>query len=115
MPSHAYPNKKEDFRLITDMCSQPGQNADLRSFKLADNVKEELRDVSPYLVKFSISLLQMFKNDPRLVAERGIQIIRYSIWELSIRLIFSIQTAVSSAESIRCLPFASAAASQLRR
>ena len=58
------------------MCGKAGQSADIKSFKLADSVKEELRDVSPYLVKFSISLLQMFKNDPRLVAERGIQIIR---------------------------------------
>ncbi|KAH7727842.1 Protein VACL-14 [Aphelenchoides avenae] len=65
-----------DIMLITDMCGKADQSADIKSFKLADSVKEELRDVSPYLVKFSISLLQMFKNDPRLVAERGIQIIR---------------------------------------
>ncbi|KAF1606135.1 UNVERIFIED_CONTAM: hypothetical protein FQV16_0000886, partial [Eudyptes robustus] len=32
--------------------------------------------ISPYLVKFCLSLLDLFKSDPKLMDERGIQIIR---------------------------------------
>ncbi|KAI1721787.1 vacuolar 14 fab1-binding region domain-containing protein [Ditylenchus destructor] len=65
-----------DIMLITDICGQPKQNLDIKSLNLADEVNQELKTISPYLIKFNVSLLKMFKNDSRLVAERGIQIVR---------------------------------------
>uniref|UniRef100_A0A915D8J8 Protein VAC14 homolog n=1 Tax=Ditylenchus dipsaci TaxID=166011 RepID=A0A915D8J8_9BILA len=52
------------------------QNMDIKSLNLTEDVNQELKNISVYLIKFNISLLKMFKDDPRLVAERGIQIVR---------------------------------------
>nr|CAD2141706.1 unnamed protein product [Meloidogyne enterolobii] len=67
-----------DIILITDICGQPKQQQqlDIRSLKLGDELNQELKTISPYLVKFNIALLKMFKDDRKLVADRGIQIIR---------------------------------------
>lgn len=66
-----------DILLITDICGHQHQNIDISTFELKKEIKEELKTVSPYLIKFCISLLQMFHDDPKLVTERGIQIVRY--------------------------------------
>lgn len=67
-----------DILLITDICGQQQhQNIDISTFDLKKEIKEELKNVSPYLIKFCISLLKMFHHDPKLVAERGVQIVRY--------------------------------------
>jgi vacuole morphology and inheritance protein 14 len=65
-----------DILLITDICGQKQQDVDVESFKLKKEVNEQLRSVRPYLIKFSICLLQKFRADPKLLAERGISIIR---------------------------------------
>ncbi|KAL7075345.1 hypothetical protein ACQ4LE_005101 [Meloidogyne hapla] len=67
-----------DIILITDICGQPKQQQqlDIRSLKLGEELSQELKTISPYLVKFNIALLKMFKDDRKLVADRGIQIIR---------------------------------------
>jgi len=48
----------------------------LRALNLSEDVGHELRTTSPYLLKFNVSLLRMFKEDPKLVADRGVQIVR---------------------------------------
>jgi vacuole morphology and inheritance protein 14 len=65
-----------DIMLITDICSKAQHDVDLKSFNLSDNVIKELGQTSPYLIKFSISLLDLFKKDSKLIDDRGIQIIR---------------------------------------
>jgi vacuole morphology and inheritance protein 14 len=65
-----------DIMLITDICSKAKHNINLRSFNLSEEVIKELDSTSPYLVKFCISLLSLFKSDSKLLEDRGIQIIR---------------------------------------
>ncbi|CAD5206876.1 unnamed protein product [Bursaphelenchus okinawaensis] len=66
-----------DIMLITDFCSAHNQNeVDLKSFDLSDEVIVQFGNISPYLVKFCLSLLELFKADNKLMDERGIQIIR---------------------------------------
>uniref|UniRef100_A0AC34FBK9 Protein VAC14 homolog n=1 Tax=Panagrolaimus sp. ES5 TaxID=591445 RepID=A0AC34FBK9_9BILA len=65
-----------DILLITDICGQKQQDVDIESYNLKKEVNDQLRSVRPYLIKFSICLLQKFRADPKLLAERGISIIR---------------------------------------
>lgn len=65
-----------DICLITDICSKGHHEIDLKTFNLSDNVIKELDTTSPYLIKFTISLLDLFKKDSKLIDDRGIQIIR---------------------------------------
>lgn len=65
-----------DIILVTEICGQPKQQLDMRSLKLGEELSQELKSVSPNLVKFNLALLKMFKDDPKLVAERGFQIVR---------------------------------------
>uniref|UniRef100_A0A915N8W2 Protein VAC14 homolog n=1 Tax=Meloidogyne javanica TaxID=6303 RepID=A0A915N8W2_MELJA len=50
-----------DIILITDICGQPKQQQqlDIRSLKLGDELNQELKTISPYLVKFNIALLKI--------------------------------------------------------
>ena len=65
-----------DILLITDICGQQEQDVDIGSFKLKKEINEELKSVRPYLVKFTICLLQKFRADTMLLAGRGTSIIR---------------------------------------
>jgi hypothetical protein len=65
-----------DICLITDICSKGHHEIDLKAFNLSDNVIKELDTTSPYLIKFTISLLELFKKDSKLIEDRGIQIVR---------------------------------------
>ncbi|KAE9553136.1 hypothetical protein FO519_003653 [Halicephalobus sp. NKZ332] len=65
-----------DILLITDICGQQEQDVDIGSFKLKKEINEELKSVRPYLVKFTICLLQKFRSDSKLLAGRGTSIIR---------------------------------------
>lgn len=65
-----------DIMLITDICSKSQHDIDLKSFNLTDEVIKDLGQMSPYLIKFSISLLDLFKKDSKLIDDRGVQIIR---------------------------------------
>uniref|UniRef100_A0A914GXU8 Protein VAC14 homolog n=1 Tax=Globodera rostochiensis TaxID=31243 RepID=A0A914GXU8_GLORO len=67
-----------DIMLITEICGQPKQQQqlDIRSLRLGEELNQELKSVSPYLVKFSVALLKMFKDDDKLIDERGIHIVR---------------------------------------
>ncbi|KAL3103015.1 hypothetical protein niasHT_026463 [Heterodera trifolii] len=67
-----------DIMLITEICGQPKQQQqlDIRTLRLGEELNQELKSVSPYLVKFSVALLKMFKDDDKLIDERGIHIVR---------------------------------------
>ncbi|KAI6182944.1 Protein VAC14-like protein [Aphelenchoides bicaudatus] len=65
-----------DIMLITDICSKGHHEIDLKAFNLSDSILKELGSTSPYLIKFTISLLDLFKKDTKLIDDRGIQIIR---------------------------------------
>lgn len=66
-----------DIMLITDVCSSTNQNQiDMKKFDLSEEVISEFGTTSPYLVKFCLSLLELCKADPKLIDDRGIQIVR---------------------------------------
>lgn len=65
-----------DITLISDICGQTEHSLDLKSLNLSSDINDKLQAVSPYLIKFCVSLLKMFKNDSELINERGFQIIR---------------------------------------
>uniref|UniRef100_A0A7E4VTQ9 Protein VAC14 homolog n=1 Tax=Panagrellus redivivus TaxID=6233 RepID=A0A7E4VTQ9_PANRE len=61
---------------ITDICGQAQQDIDIEGFKLKKEINEELRNVRPYLIQFTINLLQKFRYDSNLLNGRGSSIIR---------------------------------------
>lgn len=65
-----------DIMLITDICSKDHHEVDLKAFHLSDGVIKELGEISPYLIKFTISLVDLFKKDSKLIDDRGVQIVR---------------------------------------
>ncbi|KAI6202770.1 hypothetical protein M3Y94_00478900 [Aphelenchoides besseyi] len=66
-----------DIMLLSDIINTPiKHDLDLSAFNLDSDVIKELDGMSPYLIKFSVSLLDLFKSDSKLVDDRGIQIVR---------------------------------------
>lgn len=68
-----------DLHLLSDVCqcrTDQQQSVDLSSFQLSTETLDHLRPVSPFLIKFSISLIEMFRSDTALLQDRGILIIR---------------------------------------
>ncbi|PAV80574.1 hypothetical protein WR25_19116 [Diploscapter pachys] len=67
-----------DLQLLSNICQSKSDSyqVDLGSFNLGDDTLKQLDGISPYLIKFTISLLEMFREDPALLNERGVLIIR---------------------------------------
>lgn len=73
-----------DITLITEVCViteekksvKSDQIFTIKSLDLSDELRSELKSLSPYLILFTVSLLKMFKDDLKLMDDRGIQIIR---------------------------------------
>ncbi|ETN81177.1 HEAT repeat protein [Necator americanus] len=67
-----------DLHLLSDIChSNAGRyDVDLKSFQLTEDTVNNLSPVSPSLVKFALSLLEMFRAEPALLNDRGVLIIR---------------------------------------
>ncbi|MFH4978755.1 hypothetical protein AB6A40_005464 [Gnathostoma spinigerum] len=66
-----------DLQLLSDICEEDSaKSIDLKQFGLDSKTVEELSNISPFLVKFAVSLLAMFRNDPSLLNERGALIVR---------------------------------------
>ncbi|KJH43506.1 HEAT repeat protein [Dictyocaulus viviparus] len=67
-----------DLHLLSDICQFNSERYDinLSSFQLSEDTIRNLSPVSPSLVKFAISLLEMFRAEPSLLNDRGVLIIR---------------------------------------
>ncbi|EPB66387.1 HEAT repeat protein [Ancylostoma ceylanicum] len=67
-----------DLHLLSDICQSNADRYDvnLKSFQLSEDTVKNLSPVSPSLVKFAISLLEMFRAEPALLNDRGVLIIR---------------------------------------
>ncbi|WKX90400.1 hypothetical protein Q1695_009334 [Nippostrongylus brasiliensis] len=67
-----------DLHLLSDICQSSTDRYDvnLSSFQLSEDTLKNLAPVSPSLVKFAISLLEMFRAEPALLNDRGVLIIR---------------------------------------
>ncbi|CAD6184625.1 unnamed protein product [Caenorhabditis auriculariae] len=67
-----------DLLLISNICQSDfaHDQVDLTSLGLDEKTLKELSGISPFLVKFSLSLLDMFYADPALLTDRGVLIIR---------------------------------------
>ncbi|RCN29072.1 HEAT repeat protein [Ancylostoma caninum] len=67
-----------DLHLLSDICQSNADryDVDLKSFQLTEDTVKNLSPVSPSLVKFAISLLEMFRAEPALLNDRGVLIIR---------------------------------------
>ncbi|VDM58935.1 unnamed protein product [Angiostrongylus costaricensis] len=67
-----------DLHLLSDICQSNSERYDfnLTSFQLSEDTIKNLSPVSPSLVKFAISLLEMFRAEPSLLNDRGVLIIR---------------------------------------
>ncbi|KHJ78921.1 hypothetical protein OESDEN_21450, partial [Oesophagostomum dentatum] len=67
-----------DLHLLSDICQSNAEryDVDLKSFHLSETTVKNLAPVSPSLVKFAISLLEMFRAEPSLLNDRGVLIIR---------------------------------------
>ncbi|KAF1768632.1 hypothetical protein GCK72_000444 [Caenorhabditis remanei] len=67
-----------DLFLISNICqseSAPDQ-VDISTFGLDEEALKQLSHISPFLIKFALSLLEMFRTEPSLLRERGVLIIR---------------------------------------
>uniref|UniRef100_A0AC35UAD0 Protein VAC14 homolog n=1 Tax=Rhabditophanes sp. KR3021 TaxID=114890 RepID=A0AC35UAD0_9BILA len=62
--------------ILAEVCSQKTMEHDMGNVGMTDTNSEELRSVSPYLLKFTTSLLDMFRKEPSLMLDRGNAIIR---------------------------------------
>ncbi|KIH49127.1 HEAT repeat protein, partial [Ancylostoma duodenale] len=67
-----------DLHLLSDICQSNADryDVDLKSFQLSEDTVKNLSPVSPSLVKFAVSLLEMFRAEPALLNDRGVLIIR---------------------------------------
>ncbi len=65
-----------DLEVLSDVSQQKDTAIKLSSLNLSSSVQEQLSGISPYFVKFAISLLAMFRTDVALLNERGVLIIR---------------------------------------
>ncbi|VDM28338.1 unnamed protein product [Toxocara canis] len=72
-----------DLQLLSDVCEEKSTNLiDIEELHLDADIKKQaiicsfLSSLSPYLVKFAVSLLKMFRDDALLLSERGVLIIR---------------------------------------
>ncbi|VDN83939.1 unnamed protein product [Brugia pahangi] len=66
-----------DLQLLSDICE--GKNTsgvELQELSLDENILKQLSGISPYLVKFTSSLLAMFRSDKALLNDRGVLIVR---------------------------------------
>ncbi|VDO21362.1 unnamed protein product [Brugia timori] len=66
-----------DLQLLSDICE--GKNTsgvELQELNLNENILKQLSGISPYLVKFTSSLLAMFRSDKALLNDRGVLIVR---------------------------------------
>jgi len=63
-----------DLKVLSDLCEHAA--IDIGTLNLKEEAKNQLTKMSPYLVKFAISLLQMFNENGSLLVERGVMIIR---------------------------------------
>ncbi|VDN06443.1 unnamed protein product [Thelazia callipaeda] len=66
-----------DLQLLSDICE--GKNpsgVELQELNLDKSTSKQLLGISPYLVKFTSSLLTMFRNDTALLNDRGVLIVR---------------------------------------
>ena len=99
-----------DLHLISDICQGEHKTVDRESLGLSESAKGQvsvrvyssvsecksvaslcvsyssvqLIQISPFLIKFSISLIAMFEQDSQLLTERGVLIIRYSLSPVSL-------------------------------
>ncbi|VDK77087.1 unnamed protein product [Litomosoides sigmodontis] len=66
-----------DLQLLSDICE--GKNTsgvELQELNLGEDTLKQLSGISPYLVKFTSSLLTMFRSDTALLNDRGVLIVR---------------------------------------
>ncbi|CAG9533351.1 unnamed protein product [Cercopithifilaria johnstoni] len=66
-----------DLQLLSDICE--GKNTsgvELQGLNLDEDTLKQLSGISPYLVKFTSSLLAMFRSDTALLNDRGVLIVR---------------------------------------
>uniref|UniRef100_A0AAF5RWW6 Protein VAC14 homolog n=1 Tax=Wuchereria bancrofti TaxID=6293 RepID=A0AAF5RWW6_WUCBA len=66
-----------DLQLLSDICE--GKNTsgvELQELNLDEDTLKQLSGISPYLVKFTSSLLAMFRSDKALLNDRGVLIVR---------------------------------------
>uniref|UniRef100_A0A0R3RH52 Protein VAC14 homolog n=1 Tax=Elaeophora elaphi TaxID=1147741 RepID=A0A0R3RH52_9BILA len=66
-----------DLQLLSDICE--GKNTggvELQELNLDEDTLKQLSGISPYLVKFTSSLLAMFRSDTDLLNDRGVLIVR---------------------------------------
>uniref|UniRef100_A0A0N5AYH7 Protein VAC14 homolog n=1 Tax=Syphacia muris TaxID=451379 RepID=A0A0N5AYH7_9BILA len=78
-----------DLQLICDICEN--DTNELKSTDEPyrnDEMKKQLSGISSHLVKFAVSLLSMFRNDPVLLNDRGVLIIRQLCLLLDPTLVF---------------------------
>ncbi|CAB3410770.1 unnamed protein product [Caenorhabditis bovis] len=67
-----------DLFLISNICQSEfaPNKVDVAAFGLDANSLRQISFISPFLVKFALSLLEMFRADPSLLNDRGVLIIR---------------------------------------
>ncbi|KAK0425832.1 hypothetical protein QR680_009415 [Steinernema hermaphroditum] len=65
-----------DLHLLSDICEQKQHSLTSSSLNLDSDTTEKLTNVSPYLIKFCISILEMFRSRPSLMTDRGVLIVR---------------------------------------
>uniref|UniRef100_A0A914W468 Protein VAC14 homolog n=1 Tax=Plectus sambesii TaxID=2011161 RepID=A0A914W468_9BILA len=67
-----------DLEVLSDLCQEKDSAAhvSLDALDLPTESKVKLAGISPYFVKFALSLLEMFRDDSMLLKERGTLIIR---------------------------------------
>uniref|UniRef100_A0A0N5C587 Protein VAC14 homolog n=1 Tax=Strongyloides papillosus TaxID=174720 RepID=A0A0N5C587_STREA len=62
--------------ILAEVCGEKSVKIDDKELNIKDELTEELCYVSPYLLKFTTSLLDMFRKEPSLMNDRGVAIIR---------------------------------------
>lgn len=67
-----------DLEVLSDLCQEKdsASHVSLDALDLHSESKAKLTGISPYFVKFALSLLDLFRNDSMLLKERGTLIIR---------------------------------------
>ncbi|VDO36813.1 unnamed protein product [Onchocerca flexuosa] len=66
-----------DLQLLSDICEDKNTSGvELQELNLDEDILKQLSGISPYLVKFTSSLLAMFRSDTALLNDRGVLIVR---------------------------------------
>ncbi|TKR92998.1 hypothetical protein L596_007535 [Steinernema carpocapsae] len=65
-----------DLNLLSDICEEKHHSLDYASLNLDPGTTEKLSNVSPYLIKFCVSLVEMFRSKPNLMNDRAVLIVR---------------------------------------